>query len=231
MLGEKAALLRQRCESLQTLQHGYVNAQHLEQRGAELQAAAETLSRAKSMLNAWQPSPPIKLPKATPNRERLKEVATLVSSSPEAAMSKIDEAASALRDFVGSISSKVASAWTAYAGSLVPAESEEAIAAITDDPDQALAVTRIRRLAIELNRLRTQQILSVEEVGLFESSARELKEMLSAIDVDAVPSQVRAFIVAARSGGANLSMLDGEILEWLKSKELSDDYQVTRRGY
>lgn len=231
MLSEKVNALRARCESLKALQHGHINAQLLQTRARSISQSARKLSEINLMLAAWNPSTLPNLPRAEALLGRLKGIRDSFANPAESVMNDLTEVSNALHDFSSACVNKVGPAWAAYAAAKVPAGSEEAVAAVSEDPDQMLAITTIRRLALALERLKNPQVLTPDEVKAFEDTVVQLAEKLSNINVSAVPSEVRKFITDARANGTTIASLDGDVLAWLKEKGIAEEYQVTHKGF
>jgi hypothetical protein len=178
--------------------------------------------------------------------QRLGEVQ---SSSPlfEAALAKISEWRTALDEdlgraltgdlfagfqssmgkAVGELERRATGAWQRYAAQKTPEISGEVLAALEGDPRAGSTVVRIIRLSETLRRLRDRPIPNVEELEEFDTTAAQLRNAWSTLDVASLSEEIVAFLREANSEqGAPLELLTIPVREWLEQRGVASHYVI-----
>lgn len=122
--------------------------------------------------------------------------------------------------------------WKSYYGTRlfggVPPEQREQTILMTL-PENKEALDRYRRLYKKLSLYRADPPSTAKELEEAQESSRQLSEIRFVENKD-VPSSVRGFFNATSSGsGANLELLTTEVVDWLRSNDMLNNFAVRAR--
>lgn len=112
-------------------------------------------------------------------------------------------------------------------GGVPPEQREQTILMTLSENQEALAL--YKRLYKRLSLYRASVPCSAEELEEAQESSRQLSEVRF-VENDDVPSAVREFFNATSSGsGANLELLTTEVVDWLRSNGMLNNFAVRAR--
>lgn len=112
-----------------------------------------------------------------------------------------------------------------YSGD-APEKIDDNIVKIVNTDNNKNLLTQYRMKYSQYNELRrlspsSDSFKKVQEIGI------ELAEIYSKFDQDA-PEDVKKFLSSVTSGGASINLLTEQVINWLKEKDLLNDYKIVR---
>lgn len=213
---------------------------------------AESLARKKNELREWDSRVEFLVSRRSvlrqrniplspaPNVERAKQLCGRIlarfTESPKAAtlvgMQRWTNLAQAFAEFNASEDTLQKQDWKGYYGSRLfggvpPEQREQTI--LMSLPENQAALGLYRRLYRQLSQYRNSVPVAVEELDDLQACSRELSEIRFVENGD-VPVAVREFFNATSSGsGANLDLLTPEVIGWLRTSNMLNNYAVRAR--
>lgn len=238
MIRDEAKKARERLLRVGAAMSSVEEAEALSKKKSELRALAEkvaTLAERRGMLRQGGVplSEPLDVEKA---RQSCSMLLTRFTESPKAATlvdkqrwTKLTES---LAEFSAVEETLQKQDWKGYYGTRlfggVPPEQREQTILMTL-PENQEALTRYKRLYKQLSLYRAVLPCTAKELEEAQDSSRQLSEIRFVENKD-VPSAVREFFNATSStSGANLELLTTEVVAWLRSNGMLNNFAVRAR--
>lgn len=163
-------------------------------------------------------------------RRAMNDLADSLAGSPEAALddNRILDATQLVASALRALEVCAESAWRAHLDHVdwIPAT---LWAPLQSHRDQGRYVTQALRQDAEFEALRSVRIPDADERRRFVELQAAHAEILAKLP-DISNEAVKQFVVAAGAGGADLSALTPEVLQWLSENDLLNSYLVRQRS-
>ena len=235
-LVERINLMKGKVESLKVAQSGIIEANLLQARHEELRELAETLKQKVETLGLFRSKNialtniPSSIDKAasrvTTIRERFameRKAAQLTKSNDWQFMQ------SNVKDVVGEVGDDINNSWRKFVEQAYSGETPTVlrrILALTNTNRNAL--DRYQKAYEKLSNLSRTIPADREDFDQVKTLASELRTIHGEFDFD-VPKAVKDFLNAVGSMGADLELLNSEVLKWLRTKGSIDRYKIVAK--
>lgn len=171
-------------------------------------------------------------PSAATARQTAQEAATRFQANPAGILDQRVFRFSILRDQVQRLAtdagSRLHAAWAQYVATVMPNIQPEVLQTYAQLPEKAQTVAQIRQTQSQVNQLIGAPPRDAAQLHRFCEGIRELCRLWDGLmESGGVPDAVAEFLRLARTpGGAPLTLVTGEVVTWLRSKNMLDRYSA-----
>lgn len=234
MLIERAAGLADKITRYQQLKSAASEAEQFRTRARQVRDAASLIAQAHEALRRFQAAGiPVEFVPANADGlvEKANRLRAIAAEDPAGLANPPFNLRYEFTDRIAGIATAVSKAtedaWRRYVTENGPGGSDEVLDALARLPQLRAGVSRIRACRDEIARLAASPPDDPPSaVARFQKLVADHRAAWAELTADGIPRTVISFIRSCASGGAPLSSLSDEVLEWLQSRDLLGAFRI-----